>query len=101
LKAAEINETTYLKILITDLSHPVKAMCTHASIKLVNHHQQKYQYQYPYEKKSNSLVNVIEEPKVQIIIVEDLDAIINIARIILLAATKKKVQNRSGKTRSE
>jgi hypothetical protein len=65
-------------------------MCTHAFIKIVITISKSTNTNIPI-KKPNSLINVIEEPKVQIIIVEELDAIINIPRIILLAATKRKL----------
>jgi hypothetical protein len=47
------------------------------------------------------LVDVAGESRVQITIVEDVAARTNIVRIILLAATKRKVQNRSGEARYE
>jgi hypothetical protein len=49
-------------------------MCTRATIKVVNHHQQEYQHQYAREKQSNSLIDVVGEPKVRITIVEDVAA---------------------------
>jgi hypothetical protein len=53
-------------------------------------HRQEYQHQYSREEKPNSLVNVAGEPKVRITIVKDVAAGINIARITLLAATRRK-----------
>jgi hypothetical protein len=45
---------------------------------------------YSREEKPNSLVDVAGEPKVRITIVEDVGAETNIARITLLAATRRK-----------
>jgi hypothetical protein len=53
-------------------------------------HRQEYQHQYSREEKPNNLVNVAGEPKVQITIVKDVAAGINIARITLLVATRRK-----------
>jgi hypothetical protein len=55
----------------------------------------------PREKQPNNLVDVIGEPRVRITIVRDVPAGKNIARIILLVATIKKIQNRSSEARSE
>jgi hypothetical protein len=60
-----------------------------------------YQHQYSREKRSNSLVDAAGEPSVRITIVGDVAAGINIARIILLVATMRKLQNRLGEVRSE
>jgi hypothetical protein len=45
-----------------------------ATIKVVNHHRQEYQHQYAREKKSNNLVDVAREPRLEITIVEDVAA---------------------------
>jgi hypothetical protein len=64
-------------------------MCTPTSIKIVCHHRQEYQHQYAREKKPNSLVNVVGEPRVRITINEDVAPMTNITQIILLTAIKK------------
>jgi hypothetical protein len=76
-------------------------MCTHTAIKTINQHRQEYQHQYSREKRPNSLVDADGESSVRITIVEDVAAGINIARIILLAVTMRKLQNRLGEVRSE
>jgi hypothetical protein len=61
-------------------------VCTHIDIEIVNHHRQKYQHQYAKEKQPNSviddagepMVDVTREPRIQIVIVEDLATGINI-----------------------
>jgi hypothetical protein len=73
----------------------------HAAIKTINQHRQEYQHQYSREKRPNSLVDAAGEPSVRIIIVEDVAVGIIIVRIILLAATMRKLQNRLGEVRSE
>jgi hypothetical protein len=52
-------------------------------------HRQEYQHKYFREEKLNSLVNVAEKPSVRITIVEDVAVGTNIARITILAATKR------------
>jgi hypothetical protein len=47
------------------------------------------------------LVDVARESRVRITIVEDIAVGTNIARIILLVTTKKKIQNQSGEARSD
>jgi hypothetical protein len=62
----------------------------HATIKTIIPHRQEYQHQYFREEKPNSLVNVAGKPIVRITIVEDVAVGTNIARITLLAATRRK-----------
>jgi hypothetical protein len=62
----------------------------HAAIKIINQYRREYQHKYFREKRPNSLVDVAGEPSIRIAIVEDVAAEINIARIILLAATMRK-----------
>jgi hypothetical protein len=64
-------------------------MCTHATIKAIIQHRQEYQHQYSRKEKPNSLVNVAGKPRVRITIAEDVAVGINIARITLLAATRR------------
>jgi hypothetical protein len=71
------------------LSRSAKATCTHTTIKTIIPHQQEYQHQYSREEKPNSLVNVAGKPRVRITINKDAAVRINIARITLLAATRK------------
>jgi hypothetical protein len=71
------------------LSRSAKATCTHATIKAIIPHRQEYQHQYSREEKPNSLVNVAGKPIVRITIVEDVAVGTNIARITLLAATRR------------
>jgi hypothetical protein len=54
--------------------------CTDTTIKIINHHHQKCQHKYAKEKQPNSLVDIAREHRVQITIVEDIVAEINIAR---------------------
>jgi hypothetical protein len=61
----------------------------HATIKAIIPHQQEYQHQYSREEKPNNLVNIAGKPSVRITIVEDVAVGTNIARIILLAATRR------------
>jgi hypothetical protein len=53
---------------------------------MLGHHNQ---HQYSREEKPNNLVNVAGKPRVQITIVEDVAVGTNIARITLLAATRR------------
>jgi hypothetical protein len=61
----------------------------HAIIKVIIQHQQEYQHKYFREEKPNSLVNVAGKPSVRITIIEDVVVGTNVARITLLAATKR------------
>jgi hypothetical protein len=61
----------------------------HATIKTIIPHGQEYQHQYSREEKPNSLVNVAGKSRVRITIVEDVAVGTNIARITLLAATRR------------
>jgi hypothetical protein len=53
-------------------------------------YRQEYQNQYSREEKPNSLIDVAREPRIRITIVEDVAVGTNIARITLLAATRRK-----------
>jgi hypothetical protein len=72
-----------------NLSSNAKATWKHATIKVIIQHQQEYQHQYSREKKPNSLVNIAGKLRVRITIVEDVTVVINIARISLLAASRR------------
>jgi hypothetical protein len=64
-------------------------MCTHATIKAIISHRQEYQHRYSREEKPNILVNIAGKPRVRITIVEDVAVGTHIARITLLAATRR------------
>jgi hypothetical protein len=66
------------------------ATYTRATIKVIMQHRQEYQDQYCREEKPNSLVDVAWEPRIRITIIEELAFGTNIARITLLAATRRK-----------
>jgi hypothetical protein len=72
-----------------NLSRYAKAMCTHATIKVIIQHRQEYQDQYSREENPNNLVNIAGKPRVRTTIVEDIVVETNIARITLLVATMR------------
>jgi type IV secretory pathway component VirB8 len=61
----------------------------HATIKAIIPHWQEYQHQYSREEKPNSLVNIAGKPRVRITIIKEVAVGTNIARITLLATTRR------------
>jgi hypothetical protein len=48
------------------ISAAIPKLRAHAIIKIVNQHRQKYQHNYAWKKQSNSLANIVWEPRVRI-----------------------------------